>query len=173
MKRQSSPCKSPLCVSPSLSLSFSVHVSYLNLFLGISFNYVISFWRSFSLCLSASLWMQVWILSVSLPFGSSYPLCLPVSQPEQLKIYLVSSATHSSIFPWRIPWTEEPGGLQSMGSQRVGHNQATNTLVSQSSFFPFKSKENNRTYFGRSSWRINDIVTRSPQRGAQHRASTH
>ena len=29
--------------------------------------------------------------------------------------------THSSILPWRIPWTEEPGGLQSMGSQRVGH----------------------------------------------------
>ena len=31
-------------------------------------------------------------------------------------------ATHSSIFAWRIPWTEEPGGLQSMGSQRVGHD---------------------------------------------------
>ena len=29
--------------------------------------------------------------------------------------------THSSILAWRIPWTEEPGGLQSMGSQRVGH----------------------------------------------------
>ena len=28
-------------------------------------------------------------------------------------------ATHSSILAWRIPWTEEPGGLQSMGSQRV------------------------------------------------------
>ena len=28
-------------------------------------------------------------------------------------------ATHSSIFAWKIPWTEEPGGLQSMGSQRV------------------------------------------------------
>ena len=30
-------------------------------------------------------------------------------------------ATHSSILAWRIPLTEEPGGLQSMGSQRVGH----------------------------------------------------
>ena len=30
--------------------------------------------------------------------------------------------THSSILAWRIPWTEEPGGLQSMGSQEVGHN---------------------------------------------------
>ena len=31
-------------------------------------------------------------------------------------------ATHSSILPWEIPWTEKPGGLQSMGSQRVGHD---------------------------------------------------
>ena len=31
-------------------------------------------------------------------------------------------ASHSSILAWRIPWTEEPGGLVSMGSQRVGHN---------------------------------------------------
>ena len=29
--------------------------------------------------------------------------------------------THSSILAWKIPWTEKPGGLQSMGSQRVGH----------------------------------------------------
>ena len=31
-------------------------------------------------------------------------------------------ATHSSILAWKIPWTEEPGGLQSMGSQRVGYD---------------------------------------------------
>ena len=31
-------------------------------------------------------------------------------------------ATHSSILAWRIPWTEEPGGVQSIGSQRVGHD---------------------------------------------------
>jgi len=34
-------------------------------------------------------------------------------------------ATHSSIVAWRIPWAEEPDGLQSMGSQRVGHDVAT------------------------------------------------
>ena len=34
-------------------------------------------------------------------------------------------ATHSSILAWRFPWTEEPGGLQSMRLQRVGHNWAT------------------------------------------------
>ena len=31
-------------------------------------------------------------------------------------------ATHPSVLAWRIPWTEEPGGLQSVGSQRVGHD---------------------------------------------------
>ena len=31
-------------------------------------------------------------------------------------------ATHSSILTWRIPWTEEPGGLQSMGLQRIGYD---------------------------------------------------
>ena len=39
-------------------------------------------------------------------------------------------ATNSSILGWRrIPWAEEPGGLQSMGSQRVRHNRETNTHV--------------------------------------------
>ena len=37
----------------------------------------------------------------------------------------LETAAHSSILAWRIPWTEEPGGLQFMGSQRVGHNCAT------------------------------------------------
>ena len=35
-------------------------------------------------------------------------------------------ATHSSILAWRIPWTEKPGGLQSIGSQRVRHDGTTN-----------------------------------------------
>ena len=38
-------------------------------------------------------------------------------------------ATHSRILAWRTPWTEEPGGLESMGSQRVGHDWATNTFI--------------------------------------------
>ena len=39
-------------------------------------------------------------------------------------------ATHSSILAWRIPWTEEPGGLQSTGSQRVGHDWAISLTYS-------------------------------------------
>ena len=41
-------------------------------------------------------------------------------------------ATHSTILAWRIPRTEEPGGLQSMGSQRVRHERVTN--------FPLKNR---------------------------------
>ena len=40
-------------------------------------------------------------------------------------------ATHSSILAWRIPWTEEPGGLHSIGSQRAGHNLATKQQLQQ------------------------------------------
>ena len=39
-------------------------------------------------------------------------------------------ASHSSILAWKIPLTVEPGGLQSMGSQRIGHDRVTNTLTS-------------------------------------------
>ena len=38
-------------------------------------------------------------------------------------------ATHSSILAWRISWTEEPGRLQSLGLQRVKHDQATNSYL--------------------------------------------
>ena len=47
-------------------------------------------------------------------------------------------ATHSRILAWRILWTEEPGGLQSTGSQRVGHDWATNTFI-----FHYKKKWGN------------------------------
>ena len=40
-------------------------------------------------------------------------------------------ATHSSILAWKISWTEESGGLHSMGSQRVGHDWATNTNITR------------------------------------------
>ena len=52
---------------------------------------------------------------------------LPIMQ-ETWVLFLIrkdflekGTATHSSILAWRIPWTEEPGGLQSLGPQRVGH----------------------------------------------------
>ena len=53
---------------------------------------------------------------------------LPTMQETQVQILgqedplQKGMATHSSILAWRIPWTEEPGGLQSVGSPRVGHS---------------------------------------------------
>ena len=43
----------------------------------------------------------------------------PLGQEDALE---EETGAHSSILAWRIPWTEEPGGIQSMGSQRVGHD---------------------------------------------------
>ena len=50
-------------------------------------------------------------------------------------------ATHSSILAWKAPWTEEPGGLQSTGSQKVGHDRATSFSLS-SDFRNSKEAEN-------------------------------
>ena len=46
----------------------------------------------------------------------------PLDQEDPLE---KGMATHASILAWRIPWTEEPGGLQSMGLQKVRHTCAT------------------------------------------------
>ena len=40
-------------------------------------------------------------------------------------------ATYSSMLAWEIPWMEKPGGLQSMGSQKVGHNLATKQIAAR------------------------------------------
>ena len=47
-------------------------------------------------------------------------------------------ATHSSTLAWRIPWTEEPGGLQSTGSQSVGHDWVTSLSLSYVSIYVYK-----------------------------------
>ena len=57
--------------------------------------------------------------------------CLPTIQETQVQslgqqdLLGKEMATHSSILAWKIAWTEEPGGLQFMGSQSVGHDRAT------------------------------------------------
>ena len=54
-------------------------------------------------------------------------------------------ATHSSILAWRIPWTEEPGGLQSIGSQRVGHDWSTKHVTQHDLAAPFLGSGNENT----------------------------
>ena len=57
-------------------------------------------------------------------------MCLPMQETQEMQVHSLGEedplekgmATHSSILVWEVPWTEEPGGLQSMGSQRAGHN---------------------------------------------------
>ena len=61
--------------------------------------------------------------------------------------------THSYILAWRIPWMEEPGGLQSMGSQRVRHNWATSF-----SLLAFREKIQAREK-NESSYLVNNCVT--------------
>ena len=51
-------------------------------------------------------------------------------------------ATHATILAWRIPWTEEPGGLQSRGSQRVEHNWVISTFTFLSSSLDHEWSEN-------------------------------
>ena len=62
--------------------------------------------------------MQTWVLS----------LCWEDPLEEDM-------ATHSSIPAWRIPWTEKPGGLQSTGSQKVGHDWAAGMALASSNDF--------------------------------------
>ena len=57
---------------------------------------------------------------------SSPPELIPVCSIDTESIRIrTAMATHSNTLAWKIPWTEEPGGLQSMGSLRVGHDWAT------------------------------------------------
>ena len=56
-----------------------------------------------------------------------YRICLPMQEMQVQSLgwedpLEEEMATHSSILAWRIPWTEEPDALQSMGLQRVGHD---------------------------------------------------
>ena len=57
---------------------------------------------------------------ISLPMQETQLLNLGQEDPLEKRM-----ATHSSILAWRIPWIVKPGGLQSMGSQRVRHDSAT------------------------------------------------
>jgi len=64
---------------------------------------------------------------VGFPGGSAVRICLLCRRggfdPWVAEIPLEKGmATHSSVLAWEIPWTEEPGGLQSLGLQRVRHN---------------------------------------------------
>ena len=73
-------------------------------------------------------------------------------------------ATHSSILAWKISWTEEPGVLQSMGSQRVGHDWATNTYLLSLPCFP-NSSVSKESACSAGDWRSISRLGRFPGEG--------
>ena len=90
-----------------------------------------------SMWLSATPWSVAHQAPLYMGFSrQEYWSGLPCPFPENLK----EMATQSSILAWRIPWTEEPGGLQSTGSQRIGHDWAT-SLTSLTHSFPHSGIE--------------------------------
>ena len=70
--------------------------------------------------------MLLWWLSAKESACNAGNLDSIPGQEDPLETGMV---THSSILAWRIQWTEKPGGLQSMGLQRVRHNGVTNILT--------------------------------------------
>ena len=71
-----------------------------------------------------------WSIDEGFPGGSVVKNPPAMQQPQETWVQSLGwkdpleegMATHSSVLAWRIPWTEESGGLQSMGLQRVGHD---------------------------------------------------
>ena len=79
--------------------------------------YIFNCLTSISLWIKFPQWLRIW---------------MPMQETQETWIWSLGQedpleeemATHSSVLAWRIPWSEEPGGLQSMGSQRIGHGWA-------------------------------------------------
>ena len=77
---------------------------------------------------------QLWVLLL-LPISTFYSISKNLPAKQDMRVQSLGwadplekeMATHFSILAWRSSWTEEPGGLQSMGLQRVGHDLATET----------------------------------------------
>ena len=63
--------------------------------------------------------VTIFMFCVMVPIATTWLLCELGSNAE---LFGEGNGTHSSTFAWKIPWMEEPGGLQSMGLLRVGHD---------------------------------------------------
>ena len=72
--------------------------------------------------ISVSLYTDKYTLSYSLDQTLKYLLKVSILCFKKKRTVYEEMATHSSTLAWRITWMEEPGGIQSMGSQRVGHD---------------------------------------------------
>ena len=86
---------------------------------------------------------------------------MPGWEPQETQAWFLSQkilwkemATHSSILAWEIPWVEEPGRLQSMGSLRVGHDWATSLSLFTFTFHFHALEKEMATHSSVLAWRI-------------------
>ena len=87
-------------------------------------DFILKIWSASRICVS------------SLRRGHANLLCI-----VPILVYALPKRAHySSILAWRFPWTEKPGGLQSMESQRVGHNWAHTHVAKSTTLAAFKSR---------------------------------
>ena len=128
-----------------LSLPFGTQITCLLDHLLLSYHFEFYFDFSYSLCFNSDYlccpifkftdYFAVSGLLINRPSMAQSAKNLPVMQETWVPSLgredplQKGMAVHSRILARRIPWTEEPGGLQSMRSQRVGHNRATNTYT--------------------------------------------
>ena len=83
-------------------------------------------------------WSDLAVYKLGFPSGSVAKNLTSIQELQKTRVWSLGQedpleegiATHSSILAWRIPWTEEPGGLQPMGSQRVGHDWSDSSCSS-------------------------------------------
>ena len=110
-----------ICIDICLVGSRTYQYAWFYICIGIIYISIPSLWASLPHPIP-----HLWVITehqAGLPvLYSSFPLVICLTLEKEW-------ATQFSILAWRIPWTEEPGRLQSMGSQRVGHDWVTNTCT--------------------------------------------
>ena len=100
-------------LGPYLHLVKCFHLSHMLYILFMLLSFLPLEWLNILFFYSVTLQVIFFFTILFKSYHGSHSIILDLSK---------SVATHSSTLAWKIPWTEEPGGLQSMGSQRVGHD---------------------------------------------------
>ena len=88
-------------------------------------NILLTFLYSFNLLLFLFSFCLLSLELIEYFYDSTFSLLLAYDSLFYLIVAEKAMAPHSSTLAWKIPWVEEPGGLQSMGSRRIGHSWAT------------------------------------------------
>ena len=109
-----------------------------------SWNLICYYIFIYHICVYQNICMHIYVIKAS--WMAQWWKNLPVNAGEWVQLEK-GMAIHTSILAWMIPWTEEPGGLQSKGSQRVRPNWATENICNKVYNF--------RSTYGPSKWKWN------------------